>query len=130
MQRAGYRSNVKRITVSQPVVDNVQLEVKASTGRVNVLVRAMYGDELNLANVFIMTGTYPAETTAAKVLTVRGNSTSLFASRLTPDEDSPSVHIKSKNNDLFAVAENRPEGTATVCAMPLPKTLDEPGYLG
>src|SRR5205823_4622648 len=130
MQGAGQRYNVKRINVSQPTVENVQLEVKASSGTVNVLVRAMYGDELDLATVFILTGTYPAETTLDKVMTPQGNATSLFASRLTPDEDSPSVHIKSKKNDLFVAAENRPEGTATVCAMPLPKTLDTPGFEG
>jgi hypothetical protein len=124
----GWRINVKPIIVTQPVVENVQLEVKPNTGNVSVLVRAMYGEDLNLAMVFVASGTAPAETNYAKMATSLESSTQLFASRLTPDQDSPSVHVKSKQGDLFVLVPDRPVGTASVCAMPLPKTQNDADF--
>jgi hypothetical protein len=121
---------VRDVDVTNPEVKGVRLEVKASGRPLVMLIRSMYGTPLTVASVFVITGKQPAELTLAKVFATRQDFTAKLATKLMPEQDSPSVHVHTKAGDLFARIIDRPDGVASACAFPLPEHLDDPALAG
>jgi hypothetical protein len=121
---------VRDVDVTKPDVTAVHLEVKASGRPLIMLIRSMYGTPLTVASVFVIGGKEPAELTLAKIVATRKDFTAKLATKLMPEQDSPSVHEHTKPGDLFTRIIDRPDGVASACAFPLPEHLDDPALAG
>jgi hypothetical protein len=121
---------VRDVDVTAPEVTGVRLEVKASSRPLVMLIRSMYGTPLTVASVFVISGKEPAELTLAKIFATRQDFTTKLATKLMPEQDTPSIHDHTKPGDLYARIVDRPDGVASACAFPLPEHLDDPALAG